>query len=896
MKRDYIRLILVTGLSVICLTLLFGYAFMCSFVYLNPSLPSAASMRNVEFRVPLRVYSRSGQLIAQIGEQRRIPVSYDQIPVLVREAFIAAEDDRFFQHHGVDYPGVLRALFVNLLAGDRAQGASTITQQAARNMFLTLDKTWRRKLAEFFVTYRMEHEFTKPEILSLYLNVIFFGQRSYGVAAAAESYFGKSLDQLDVAETATLAGIPQAPSRYNPLTSPELAAARRSYVLRRMRELGFIDPATAEQAKVEPINAHVHTPVTGVDAPYIAEMARLEVRRRFGPAAEDEGYSVYTTIDARLQAAANRAVHLGLIEYDRRHGWRGAQSHVDLEKGEQPADLEDLLDEFPTVGGLAPAVVVAVADKSARIYVKTLGFAPLDWGALSWARRKLPDGERVGPEPKTAGEVLTRGDVVYVLAGAVAGQMKAELAQVPEAQSALVALDPNDGAVAALVGGFDYFANKYNRAVQARRQPGSGFKPFLYSAALEDGFTPASIVMDAPIVLDDPGMEEVWRPENSSKEFNGPTRVREALVHSRNLCTIRILRQMGMQFPSDYVTRFGFDERTLPRNLTLALGTLQTTPLEIASGYAVFANGGYRIEPYFIDRIVNAAGNAVFEAAPKVVCEACNGPALPPPDPPAAAGAAPGAPSSGAASGAALAASTSVPEGTAAATPATGAEAAAPQSPEHPLGPPPPAAAVSAGPAPTPAPQADDAPPALRALAALRGLPDWPLDRVATRVISPQNAWLMDDMMREVITRGTGVRARALGRSDLAGKTGTTNEDKDAWFNGFNRGLVASVWVGYDQERPLGVGEEGARTAVPVWVYFMREALKYVPDHPRPMPEGLVQERISPTTGQIVSAEDPAAISETFMAGRLPSAVPGEGPGGGTSATSDTSGGGEPIF
>jgi penicillin-binding protein 1A len=869
-KWDYFRRLGVAVLSVMCVALLLAYALICSFVYLNPSLPSAETMRNVEFRVPLRVFSRSGQLIAQIGEQRRIPVSFDQIPVLVRQAFIAAEDDRFYQHHGVDYLGVMRALVVNLLAGDRAQGASTITQQAARNMFLTLDKTWRRKLAEFFVTYRMEHEFTKPQILSLYLNVIFLGQRSYGVAAAAEAYFGKTLDQLDVAEAATLAGLPQAPSRYNPLTSPELAAARRGYVLRRMRELGYIDAATAERARAEPIDAHLHQPQFGVDAPYIAEMARLEVRRRFGPQAEDAGYSVYTTIDGRLQAAANRALRLGLIEYDRRHGWRGAPSHGDLSMGEKPADLEDMLDEFPTVGGLSPAVVVSLADRSARLYVKTTGYAELDWPAMSWARRRVEGSDRLGPEPKSAADILTRGDIVYVLAG----QGHAELAQVPEAQGALVALDPNDGAIAALVGGFDYFANKYNRVTQAERQPGSGFKPFLYSAALEDGFTPASVVMDAPIVMDDAGMEDTWRPEDAEGEFSGPTRLREALVHSLNLVSIRVLRQMGLDFPIEYASRFGFDPRKLPHNLTLALGTLQVTPLEVATGYAVFANGGYRVDPYYIDRIINAAGTTVYAAAPRQVCERCEQPADP-----------------------ANARAPDANDAAAVAAPAVAPPAVASEPPE--LGPPGSRSSIlgySSAPAPTPAPDAEDAPPALRAAAAVRAAPEWPADRIAPRIISAPNAWIMDDFMHDVITRGTGRRALALGRNDLSGKTGTTNQAKDTWFNGFNRELVATVWVGFDQERPLGEGEQGARTAVPVWVNFMREALKFVPDRPRPMPEGLVQARISPTTGQLVSAADPGGMTETFMVDRLPSGgVVGE-PAGGASATSDTSGAGQTIF
>src|SRR5437588_789435 len=393
-KWNYFRLATLIGGCVILITLLGAYALACSYVYLLPSLPTTAAMRNVELQVPLRVYTRSGALIAQIGEQRRIPVGYDQIPELVKHAFLAAEDERFFEHHGIDYLGVVRAVLIDVLAGDKTQGASTITMQAARNMFLTLDKTYRRKLQETFVTYRMEHEFTKQEIFGLYLNVIFFGQRAYGVAAAAEAFFGKPLDRLDVAEAATLAGVPKAPSRYNPIVDPEAASNRRAYVLRRMRELGYID-------------------------------------------------------------AANRAVRVGLIEYDRRHGWRGPAGHVELPAHGEP-DYDDLVDEYSAIGNLSPAVVVSVAEKSARAYVKSLGTVQIDWDGLSWAHRQQRN-ETPGPPPKDASQVLSRGDVVYVVADA-AGH--AQLAQIPEAQSALVALDPNDGSIGALVGGFDYFTNK----------------------------------------------------------------------------------------------------------------------------------------------------------------------------------------------------------------------------------------------------------------------------------------------------------------------------------------------------------------------------------------------------------------------------------------------------
>jgi penicillin-binding protein 1A len=800
------------ALAAIVLLLALLYAIAASYVYLEPSLPTVAAMRNVEMQVPLRVYTRDGQLIAQIGEQRRIPLAYEDIPQLVREAFLAAEDDRFFRHHGIDYAGVLRAILVDLVSREFAQGASTITMQAARNMFLTMDRTPRRKLQEVFVTLRMEHEFSKEQILATYLNVIFFGQRAYGVAAAAEAYFGKPLSELSVAEIATLAGLPKAPSAYNPVSNPRAATARRHYVLQRMAHLGFIDDATAARADAEPVRAREYAPLYDVEAPYVAEMARQDIVGRFGEAAVNSGYRVYTTVDGRLQAAADRALRLGLIAYDRRHGYRGplAQTRLDEATLGSTERFEALLGSVVAVGNLTPAVVVSVAPNSARVYVRGTGYAQIDWEGLSWAARRLSD-TRTGPVPRHAEDVVRRGDIVYVI-GSPPGPV--QLAQAPEAQAALVALDPIDGAVAALVGGFDYFSNKFNRATQAHRQPGSGFKPFLYSAALEHGFTPASILMDAPIVLDDAGMEQAWRPENSGGDFSGPIRLREALVRSRNLVSIRLLRSIGPDVAIDYAARFGFDPAVMPRNLTLALGTLPATPLEVATGFATFANGGFRVKPYFIDRIENAAGEVVWRAAPVIACNGCE---------PVSAPLAPDAASA------------------------------------------PAAAAGSAG-ALTPPPAIGWVPPQpSQAVGTLL-----PQSALAPRIISAANCWLMDDMMADVIRRGTGRRALVLGRGDLSGKTGTTNEARDTWFNGFNQNLVASVWVGFDQERPLGEGEEGARTAVPIWVSFMREALRTVPDKPRPQPAGLVQLTVSARTGKPTISTDPEAMSETFLATQLP--------------------------
>jgi penicillin-binding protein 1A len=776
------------GLALVVATLISG-----AYVFVQPSLPSVEAMRQIELQVPLRVYSRDGKLIAQIGEQRRIPVTYDEVPEMVRQAFIAAEDDQFFQHSGFDYPGIARSLLVNVVPGRRLQGASTITQQTARNLFLTQDRTWRRKVQEMFLTYRIEREFSKQEILGLYLNVISFGKRTYGVAAAADYYFGKDLDELTLAEAATLARVPQAPSRYNPISNPEAAAERRRYVLRRMREIGHIDEATEQRAIAEKVRAREHAQSFDVEAPYLAEMARLELVKRLGAAAQNEGFKIYTTIDPRMQSAANRAVRAGLIDYDRRHGWRGGVERVTLQGTDAEDMLEDLLVGRPSSDPLLPAVVVQVGPKAARVYVRGKGYANIEWEGLSWARRKIGSG--TGAAPKAASEIVARGDLVYVTLTATKAtgkegatdaappSLNARLAQMPEAASALVALKPDDGAILALVGGFDYFdakSGKFNRATQAQRQPGSGFKPFLYSAALENGFTAASLILDAPFVIDDSSMEEAWRPENSSGEFYGPTRLREALVKSRNLVSIRLLQAVGMSPAMAWAERFGFERARLPRNLTLALGTNSATPLQVATAYAVFANGGYRVQPWFIDRIEDPKGEIVFQAAPRRAgCDAEDN----------AAG-------------------------------ATGC----------------------------------NLPEALR----------------APRAISAANAWLMTDFMREAVVRGTGVRARALGRSDIAGKTGTTNESRDTWFNGYSRSVVATVWVGFDQAQPLGEGEEGSRTAVPIWTDFMRDALAGVPQRGWPMPEGLVQARVSLETGGLASVDDPDGIFETFMLDRMP--------------------------
>jgi len=785
---------------------LIAYANVCAYVYLRPALPDVGSLRNVQLQVPLRIYTRDGRLMAAIGDQRRIPVRYDELPKKLIQAFLATEDDRFFQHHGVDWQGILRAALANFRAGRISQGASTITMQVSRDMFLTPKRDMKRKMSEVYISLLMETEFTKEEIFSLYVNKIFLGQRAYGVAAAAEVYFGKSLDQLNIAEMATLAGIPTAPSVVNPVASAEAARVRRTHVLGRMRELGYITQAEYEEANATPMVSRLHGPTIEVDAPYVAEMVRNDMLAKYGDNVYTAGYRVYTTIDSRLENAATIALRAGLLQYDRRHGWRGATAKVDPEKMASGANLDLELEEYPAIGGLRPAIVQSVDGKSARIYVKNLGSVSLPWEKLSWARRELPE-ETMDRWPAQASEIFSRGDVIYTVGNT---PENLQFVQVPEAQSALVAEDPQDGAVVALVGGFDFFQSKFNRATQARRQPGSGFKPFVYAAAFDKGFTPASVVLDAPIVIDEAGMEQAWRPKDSHDKFAGPVRLREALVRSMNLVSVRLMREIGVDYTWDYVQRFGFDKSQLPHDLTMAIGTASLTPLQMATAYATFANGGFKVTPYYIDRIEDASGKTLVQADPALACFEC--------------GRAPEPPSAPTAQSAASAAKIYLDEG-----------------------------------------QSD-------------GKMLIPQKNLAPQIIRPQVAYLLADMMADVIKRGTATRARVLARDDIAGKTGTTNEWHDAWFNGFNGDLVATVWTGFDQERSLGEGEEGGHVSVPIWTYFMHEALAGARKHGPPVPDGIVTVRISPDTGMLASADNPNGIMEKFIDGSLPKAESYEGP------------------
>jgi len=769
-----------------------------AYLYLAPKLPSIESLKDVRLQVPLRVYTRDSKLIAEFGEKRRAPVKIEEVPELMVKAVLAAEDDRYFEHPGVDYQGILRAAFHLVKTGEKGQGGSTITMQVARNFFLSSEKTFLRKLNEIFLALKIERELTKEEILELYLNKIYLGNRAYGVAAAAQVYYGKPIDQLDIAQMAMIAGLPKAPSRYNPIVNPQRAVVRRNYVLGRMHSLGSIDDATYQLTSNAPVSATLHGLTVQLDAPYVAEMVRNEMVERFGNDTYTVGYNVYTTVNARLQQVASGALRGALLAYDRRHGYRGPEGHVTLEEQAEADAWRQALGGYATVGGLVPGLVVATAEQSVAVYVPEVGVVEILWPGLSWARPYI-DVNRRGPAPRRAGEVVAAGDIVRL---EDQGEGQWRLSQVPQAEGALVSLDPRDGSILALVGGFDYYHSKFNRAVQAERQPGSSFKPFIYSAALEQGFTAASLINDAPVVFEDPGLEAAWRPENYSGKFYGPTRLRLALTKSRNLVSIRLLRSIGVGVALDYAARFGFRTELLPRDLSLALGSGTVAPLELARGYAVFANGGYLIDPYLIDRIEGPDGAVIMRAEPATVCPECELELARP-------------------------------------APTEGMDSAA-------------------------LPPADGDP-------ALPGaeLPAASM-RLAKRVVEARNAYLMTSMMRDVIRYGTGRRALRLGRKDLAGKTGTTNDQRDAWFSGFNSDIVATAWVGFDKTQPLGDRETGSRAALPMWNAFMREALKGMVERPLQQPPGLVSVRIDPETGLLAGVDHPKAQFETFRSEFVP--------------------------
>jgi penicillin-binding protein 1A len=747
-KRWWIYPLFAFATLLVAVLLLVGYA--AAIVY--PTLPSIDALTEYNPKIPLRIYSAEGTLIGEFGEERRAMVRIADVPSALKQAILAAEDERFYEHGGVDYIGVLRAVLHNFSAGSARQGASTITMQVARNFFLTKEKTFHRKFNEALLAFKIEHSLTKDQILEIYINQIFLGQRAYGFASAAQVYFGKNLQDLNLGEIAMLAGLPKAPSRYNPVVNMQRAKERQLYVLRRMRELNFIQPAQFEEAAHKPVIVRRDQPEFSTRADFFAEMVRQSIYERYQEEAYTRGFKVYTTLSKADQDAAYAAVRKGVMDYDRRHGYRGADGYFELPQNVSEETLEDALQEQSDSDDVYPALVLDANGKAVKVYRRGGETIEISGDGLKFARAMI--GEKAPNNRK-----LRRGALIRVQQDEKGAW---QIVQLPQVEAALVAMDPNDGAIRALVGGFDFYRNKFNHAAQAYRQPGSSFKPFIYSAALEKGFTAATIINDAPLVIDAAETGSVpWEPKNFDGTFDGPIRLRTALTKSKNLVSIRILQAITPQYAQDYITRFGFDPKQHPPYLTMALGAGSVTPLEMATGYSVFANGGYKVAPYFITRVEDASGRVLAKAAPVRASEG------------------------------------------------------------------------------------------------------------AQRTIDSRNAFVMYNVMQDVIRGGTGARAMSLGRTDLAGKTGTTNDQMDAWFAGFQRNLTCVVWIGFDLPRSLGPNETGAVAALPIWISYLATALKNVPEESPAVPEGVIAARINPETG----LRDPAAkntIIEYFYHENLP--------------------------
>lgn len=739
-------------------------------VILELSLPNVTKLKHVRYQEPLRIFTSDHKLIAEFGNIRRIPITIEQVPPLFIDATLATEDKRFYSHPGVDFFGLARAAVVLAITGKKQQGGSTITMQVARNFFLTRRKTYTRKIREILLALKIDHEFSKDRILELYFNKNFYGQRAYGIGAAAKIYYGETLDQLTLAQMAMIAGLPKAPTALNPISHPAAAKDRRDHVLERMYTMHFITKEQYQAAINEPITASYHDFKVAIEAPYVAEMVRQTMVNQYGDTSYDKGYIVYTTINSALQQAANRAIMEGLLSYDRRHGYRGAEKNFGATPGDTSGWLKQLK-TIPTVNHLEPAIILQVSQQSATALMKDGSIITLPWSSISWARSQVitpDDKEILGPPPSTASDIFKQGDLIRV---AQEGNVWI-LSQVPSAEAALVSLDPHDGAILALTGGFNYFRSNYNRITQATLQPGSSFKPFIYSAALDKGYTLATLINDAPIAIPDSGENSWWRPENDTKKFYGPTSLRWALVKSRNLVSIRLLQMIGIPYAIQYAERFGFTADQMPATLSLALGTASVTPLQMATGYAVFANGGYKVDPYLIQSIYNGENNKpIFEAAPKTAGDPTD-----------------------------------------------------------------------------------------------NGVSD--NTKIAPRIISPQNAYLMTSAMQDVITQGTGRPALVLRRSDLAGKTGTTNKQMDGWFSGYNSNMVTTTWIGFDQQQSLQ--EYAVRAALPIWIDYMRDALMGQPEATMPEPSGIVSVRVDRNTGLLASRDDKNAVFEKFRQQYVP--------------------------
>lgn len=765
-----------------------------AFLYLSPSLPSVDALKSVELQIPLRVFSSDGKLIAEFGEMRRSPIKFAEIPPHFIQALLSAEDDNFENHYGVDPSSLMRAASQLVRSGHIQTGGSTITMQVAKNYFLTSERSFSRKITEILLALQIERQLTKDEILELYVNKIYLGNRAYGIEAAAQVYYGKSIRDVSLAQMAMIAGLPKAPSRFNPLANPVRSKERRDWILGRMFRLGKIDEASYKAAISEPLNASYHVPTPEVNAPWIAEMARAEMVGRYGSDAYTQGFNVTTTVPSDRQEDANRAITAGLISYDQRHGYRGPESRLPGKTKE--AWAQELTRQRP-MNGLEPAIVTQVEKSGITVLTRDNKEETVAWDSMKWARPFM-NTNSVGRMPTQPADVAQIGDLVRVQRQSD-GTLK--FSQVPTAQSALVSLDPRSGAIRALVGGFSFEQSNYNRAVQAKRQPGSSFKPFIYSAALDSGYTPASLVNDAPIVFVDEYLDKVWRPKNDTNTFLGPIRLREALYKSRNLVSIRVLQSMGVDRTIDYISKFGFNKQDLPRNLSLALGTATLTPMEIATGWSVFANGGYKVTPYLIERIVSRSGDTLFVANPATV-------------------------------------------------PADDIAAATPQP-----------APATASAAPVSAPIGVDG-------AATLATPPAPV--IAERIIDGRTSFILTSMLEDVIKKGTGRRAMALGRTDLAGKTGTTNDSKDAWFSGYNADYMTTVWTGFDQPETLGRHEFGGTVALPIWMSYMGAALKDKPPHVQAEPEGILSLRVDPVSGRAATPGTPGAYFELFKSEDTP--------------------------
>jgi penicillin-binding protein 1A len=761
------------------------------YLYLSPQLPSVEVLRDIKLQTPMRVYTREGELIGQFGEQKRNPLPFSRIPSQFVQALLAAEDDGFFSHAGIDVMGLARAVSELVLTGQKGSGGSTLTMQVARNYFLTLERTFTRKFKEILLSLEIERTLNKEEIFELYFNRIFLGHRAYGFEAAAQVYYGSHIGELDLAQLAMLAGLPKAPSRYNPISDPDRAIVRRNWILGRMQSLGYISAEEYSIAANAPVTASHHGAKLAFDAPYAAEMARSEMIQRYGLAAYSDGYHVFTTISGKLQRAANQAVLDGLTTYDQRHGYRGPEQELPLLPD---TDMEqvwrDALLETSVIAGRIPAIVTAVADDGVELLFRDGGTRHLPWeNGLRQARPFISENA-LAPKPATAAELLSPGDLIRV---EERDDGDVYLSQIPAAQAALVSLAADNGAVLSVVGGLGFQRSKFNRAIQAARQPGSNFKPFIYAAALSHGFTAASVINDAPVVFEDAALEDTWRPENDGGKFYGPTRLRWALTKSRNLVSIRLLQELGIQRAIDFASRFGFDPDFLAADLSLALGTQAITPMQLVTAYAAIANGGYRVEPFLIGTVEDFHRDVIFKASPATVCRDCGEADL------------------------------------------------------------------------APTVDMDEELSMEEILSRSERYPE------AKRIMDARVAFILDSILKDVITKGTGRRARILKRSDIAGKTGTTNGPTDAWFSGYNEEIVTTAWLGFDQNLLLGKREFGGSAALPIWIDFMRVALEDSPERVREIPEGIVNVRIDPKTGLLAKPGQPDAIFEYFRAEQVPS-------------------------